>query len=195
MGPTLLNSDGTYQHAAFRFPTLPMALIDFFPLNHRLLNSRWNGRYPFSLYEHPFAMDHPLGACIVVRREACKDVGLLDEQFFMYCEEIDWCRRIKQAGWEIMHVPDARVVHHGGRSTSQAAGRMFVELHRSRFRLFAKHQGRGYQWAARAIVAVGVLCQLIALLPRRLRHMRNRIHQDSWQSRLRVLALAFKGEN
>jgi len=195
VGPTLLHADGTYQHAAFRFPTLPMALLDFFPLNHRLLNSRLNGRYSFSLYEHPFAMDHPLGACLLVRREACAAVGLLDERFFMYCEEIDWCRRIKQAGWEIMHVPGARVVHHGGQSTQQAAGHMFVELHRSRFRLFAKHNSRRYQWAARAIVAVGVLWQLIALLPQRLRHFRDRFHRDRWQSRLRVLALALKGEN
>lgn len=195
VGPTLLHTDGTYQHAAFRFPTLPMALLDFFPLNHRLLNSRLNGRYPFTLYEHPFAMDHPLGACMLVRREACTDVGLLDEQFFMYCEEIDWCRRIKQAGWAIMHAPGARVVHHGGQSTQQRAGRMFVELHRSRFRLFAKHYSRRYQWAARCIVAVGILWQLAAQLPQRLRHFRDRFHQDRWQSRLRVLALALKGEN
>ena len=195
VGPTLLHTDGTYQHAAFRFPTLPMALIDFFPLNHRLLNSRLNGRYPFTLYEHPFAMDHPLGACMLVRREACADVGLLDERFFMYCEEIDWCRRVKQAGWEIMHVPGARVVHHGGQSTQQAAGRMFVELHRSRFRLFAKHYSRRYQWTARGIVTVGILWQLAAQLPQRLRHFRDQIHQDRWQSRLRVLALALKGEH
>ena len=72
---------------------------------------------------------------------------------------------------------------------------MFVELHRSRFRLFAKHYSKRYQWAARSIVAVGVLWQLTALLPRRLRHVRDRFHQDRWQSRLRVLALALKGEN
>lgn len=195
VGPTLLHADGTYQHAAFRFPTLPMALIDFFPLNHRVLNSRLNGRYPFTLYEHPFAMDHPLGACMLVRRAACAAVGLLDERFFMYCEEIDWCRRIKQAGWEIMHVPGARVVHHGGQSTQQAAGRMFVELHRSRFRLFAKHHSKRYQWAVRGIVVVGILWQLVTLLPRRLRHVRDRLHQDRWQSRLHVLQLALKGEN
>ena len=195
VGPTLLHTDGTYQHAAFRFPTLPMALIDFFPLNHRLLNSRLNGRYPFTLYERAFAMDHPLGACMMVRREACAAVGLLDEQFFMYCEEIDWCRRIKQADWEIMHVPGARVVHHVGQSTKQSAGRMFVELHRSRFRFFAKHYNRRYQWAARGIVVVGMLWQLVVLLPQRLRHFRDQFHQDRWQSRLQVLALALKGEN
>ena len=195
VGPTLLHSDGAYQHAAFRFPTLAMAFFDFFPLHHRLFNSRLNGRYSFGLYERPFAMDHPLGACMMARREMCADVGLLDERFFMYCEEIDWCRRIKQAGWEIMHVPGARVVHHGGRSTRQQAGRMFVELHRSRFRLFAKHHGRRYQWAARGIVAAGILWQLLALLPQRLRRADSQERQERWQSRVRVLALALRGEH
>lgn len=194
VGPTLLHSDGTYQHAAFRFPTLAMAFLDFFPLHHRVSHSRLNGRYPFAQYERPFAMDHPLGACMMARRAVCAEVGLLDERFFMYCEEIDWCRRIKQAGWEIMHVPGARVVHHGGQSTRQQAGRMFVELHRSRFRFFAKHHSRGYQWAVRAIVAVGMVWQLLTLLPLRLRNVRDRLHQERWQSRVRVLALALKGE-
>ena len=210
VGPTLLYPDGRYQHAAFRFPTLAMALIDFFPLNHRLLNSRLYGRYPFALHEKPFAMDYPLGACMMVRREACTAVGWLDEQFFMYCEEVDWCRRIKLAGWEIMHVPDARVVHHEGQSTKQAAGRMFVELHRSRFKLFAKHCSRRYQWAARGIVAVGALWQILTMLPQfltpRMNGKDSGLHEndiadpghelrDRWQSRLRVLTLALRGEH
>ncbi len=209
VGPTLLYPDGRYQHAAFYFPTLTMALIDFFPLNHRLLNSRLYGRFPLSMHEKPFAMDYPLGACMMVRREVCAAVGILDEQFFMYCEEVDWCRRIKQAGWDIMHVPGARVVHHEGQSTGQAAGRMFVELHRSRFRLFAKHCSRRYQVAARGIVAVGALADLFRMLPRRLTSRMNggdegaqgtdstgpnQALRDRWQSRLRVLALALRGE-
>ena len=209
VGPTLLYPDGRYQHAAFHFPTLAMALIDFFPLNHRLLNSRLYGRYPFSMHEKPFAMDYPLGACMMVRREVCAAVGLLDEQFFMYCEEVDWCRRIKQAGWQIMHVPGARVVHHEGQSTRQAAGRMFVELHRSRFRLFAKHCSRRYQLAARGIVATGALFDLFKMLPQRLMSRTpgtnerpqgndspdpDQALRDRWQSRLRVLGLALRGE-
>lgn len=208
-GPTLLYPDGRYQHAAFRFPTLTAALIDFFPLNHRLLNSRLYDRYPFALHEKAFAMDYPLGACMMVRRDVCADVGLLDEQFFMYCEEVDWCRRIKQAGWEVMHVPGARVVHHEGQSTRQAAGRMFVELHRSRFKLFAKHCSRRYQWTARGIVAFGATWQLLRMCPRYIASRllakdgaarasdiadRNRELRDRWQSRLRVLALAIRGE-
>lgn len=210
VGPTLLYPDGRYQHAAFRFPTLAMALIDFFPLNHRLLNSRLYGRYPIAMHEKAFAMDFPLGACMMVRREICDEIGLLDEQFFMYCEEVDWCRRTKQAGWEIMHVPEARVVHHEGQSTRQASGRMFVELHRSRFKLFAKHCSRRYQWAVRGIVACGALWDLCKMLPRMLASRDygtnshgpdsvtldpSHILRDRWHSRLQVLALALKGNH
>ncbi len=160
VGPLFVDSDGRPEHGGFRFPTLAMAFLDFFPLHWRLLESGLNGRYPRAQIE-PFAIDHPLGACLMVRRAAWEQVGLLDEQFFIYCEEIDWCLRLKAAGWEIQCVPAARVVHLGGRSTVQHRQPMFVELHRSRFRLFRKQYSPGYQLAARAIVLAGVLRSLI----------------------------------
>lgn len=140
-GPRLLYPDGSFQHNAFHFPGAMQCFFDFFPLHHRLLESRLNGRYPRAWYERgePFAIDHPLGACLMVRREAIHEVGLLDEGFFMYCEEIDWCWRMRKAGWEIACVPQARVIHHAGASTSQFRDAMFVALWRSRFRLFEKH--------------------------------------------------------
>lgn len=155
-GPRLLNPDGTRQQSVFRFPTLWMSLIDFFPLNHRVVNSRLNGRYPEQWHERVFPVDHPLGACLIVRRAAIDQVGLLDEGFFMYCEEIDWCLRIRRGGWEIVYTPSADVVHYGGQSTSQFRSRMFVELHRSRFRFFRKHNGRLFVWSARLIVGIGL---------------------------------------
>ena len=155
-GPRLLNPDGTRQQSVFRFPTLWMSLFDFFPLNHRLVNSRLNGRYPERWHEHVFPVDHPLGACLIVRRAAIDQVGLLDEGFFMYCEEVDWCLRIRQAGWEILYTPAAEVVHYGGQSTAQFRHRMFVELQRSRLRFFRKHYGRPFVWAHRLIVALGL---------------------------------------
>ncbi|MHB0858952.1 MAG: glycosyltransferase family 2 protein [Anaerolineae bacterium] len=85
-----------------------------------------------------------------------RKVGLLDPDFFMYCEEIDWCMRIKSAGWRIDCVPRARVTHLGGQSTRQFRDRMYVALWRSRFRLFAKHYGALYQRLARALVRLGM---------------------------------------
>jgi N-acetylglucosaminyl-diphospho-decaprenol L-rhamnosyltransferase len=157
-GPRLIYGDGSFQHSAFGFPSLAQAFFDFFPAHYRLLESRLNGRYPRSLYAsgRPFAIDHPLGACMMVRREVIEQVGHMDEQFFMYCEEVDWAMRIKRAGWGVYCVPAAEVVHHAGQSTRQFRDEMFVALWRSRFRLFAKHYGPFYNWVVRRIVRAGL---------------------------------------
>jgi GT2 family glycosyltransferase len=159
-GGRLLYADGALQHSAFMFPTLPQILLDFFPLNWRLTESRINGRYPRAWYARgaPFEIDHPLGADLLVRRAVAEQVGWLDEQFFIYCEEIDWCMRIKRAGWQIWCVPQAEIVHHEAQSTRHASRReqMFVELWRARSRLFAKHYSRAFRWAARQIVRAGL---------------------------------------
>ncbi|MCG2769474.1 MAG: glycosyltransferase family 2 protein, partial [Anaerolineae bacterium] len=157
-GAALVHSDGGFQHSAFRFPSLAQVLLDFFPINHRLLDSRLNGRYPRRLYEagDPFSIDHPLGAVMMVRGEVIGQVGLMDEGFFMYCEEIDWCMRMKRCGWQINCVPRARIVHHVAQSTRQFRDRMFVELWRSRYRLFDKHYGLLHGWMVRRIVRLGL---------------------------------------
>jgi hypothetical protein len=157
-GAGLVYPDGSFQHSAFRFPGALQSVLDFFPINHRLANSRLNGRYPRAWYERgqPFDIDHPLGACLAVRREAIDQVGLLDEGFFMYCEEIDWCWRMREAGWKIVCVPAAQVVHHAGASTRQFRDEMFVALWRSRFRLFEKHLGPLHRRLIGWIVRLGV---------------------------------------
>ncbi|HJX38738.1 MAG TPA: glycosyltransferase family 2 protein [Anaerolineae bacterium] len=161
VGPKLVFPDGGFQHSAFAFPTLPMIFLDFFPLHHRLLDSRLNGRYPREWYERgdPFPIDHPLGAALMVKRTVIDDVGLLDEGFFMYCEEIDWCLRIKQAGWQILCDPQAEVVHHVGQSTGQFKDEMYVELHKSRYRLYEKHYGPLFRRVARWLVKLGISYQ------------------------------------
>jgi len=163
VGPKLLYPDGRLQHSAFSFPTLPMIFLDFFPLNHRLINSRLNGRYPKALYEagEPFPVDHPLGAAMMVRRETVDQVGPLDEGFFIYCEEIDWCMRVKEMGWEIFCLPQAEIVHYVGRSTGQFREAMYVELHRSRHRLYEKHYGPAFRLMARLIVGLGVRREML----------------------------------
>ena len=91
-----------------------------------------------------------------VRREAIEQVGLLDERFFIYCEEIDWCLRIKAAGWGIWCVPEAEIVHHVAQSTGQFRDEMFVALWKSRYQLLEKHYSRLFQWTARRIVRLGL---------------------------------------
>lgn len=157
-GAKLLYPDGRLQHSAFTFPTLAQVLFDFFPIHHRLLESRLNGRYPRRLYRRgePFPIDHPLGAAMMARGKAIEQVGLLDERFRIYCEEIDWCMRMKRASWGIYCVPRAEVVHYVAKSTEQVRHEMFVELWRSRYRLFEKHYSRFYRWAVHHIVRLGL---------------------------------------
>ncbi len=158
-GGQLLNSDGSRQQSAFRFPTLRQTFLDFFPINHRLVDSRLNGRYPRSWFGRPFQVDHPLGACLIARREAVDQIGLLDEQFFMYCEEIDWCIRMKLAGWQVWYTPAARIIHYIGQSSQQFRGKMRVELWKSRYRLFAKHYPVSFQRRNRRLVLLGLRVQ------------------------------------
>ncbi len=165
----LLNPDGTMQHGAFHFPTLWMTFLDFFPLHGRLLDSKLNGRYPESSYRRPFEIDHPLGACMMVRRDVLQRVGNLSEDYFIYCEEIDWAFRIKQDGWRIYCVPSAEVVHLGGQSTKQMADRMYVELFRSRMTLLRKHYSPFFQVAAKLIIGAGLWWEYAAWVAASLR--------------------------
>ena len=121
-GARLQYPDGTFQHGAFAFPGLLQLWFDLFPPRpRRLLDTRLNGRYPRSLYDagQPFPIGFALGASLMVRCEAIEAAGLLDEGYFMYAEEVDWCWRIQRAGWPFFCVPRARVIHHGGASTRQ----------------------------------------------------------------------------
>jgi len=158
VGAGLVYPDGAFQHSAFRFPTLWQIWFDFFPRPGRLLDSALNGRYPRRWYQagHPFAIDHPLGAAMMTRAEVIHQVGLMDEGFFMYAEEIDWCMRVKEAGWDIFCLPGAKIVHHAGGSTRQFRDEMFVALWRSRFRLFDKHYGAAFNRAVRLLVRLGL---------------------------------------
>jgi hypothetical protein len=161
VGPRLLNPDGSAQPAAFRFPTLAMAALDLFPpgevLPGRLYGSWWHGRYPQDGGEAPFPIDHPLGACMLVRREALAAAGPMDAGYFMYSEEVEWCWRIRRAGWAIWQVPAARVTHVGGAATRQFRHKMLVALWRSRDR-FAAVAGPPWRYRAhRAIVRAGML--------------------------------------
>ena len=159
LGAKLVYPDGSRQQSAFRFPTLLMSFLDYFPINHRLTNSRLNGRYPALLANEIHEIDHPLGACFAVRREVLTQVGLLDEGFFMYCEEVDWAIRIRRAGWPLYYLPTAEVIHYEGQSARQFRTKMFVELHRSRLRLFAKHYCPAYRWAVRRINWLGMIAE------------------------------------
>lgn len=158
VGARLAYEDGAFQHSAFRFPGLRQLWVELFPAPARLYDSAFNGRYPRRLYEAgaPFSVDFVLGAAMMLRREVIAQTGMFDEQFFMYCEEIDWAWRIHRAGWDVKCVPAARVTHLAGRSSGQARPRSVINLWTSRLRLYAGYYPAWKLALARRMVAVGM---------------------------------------
>lgn len=148
-GPKLENPDGTLQHGAFALPGLVQLAIDVIPrLQARFRNTRLDGRYPVAAYAGaPFRIGAPLGAAMLARTAAIEEVGLLDEGFEMYSEEIDWAKRMAAAGWEVWCQPRAVVTHFGGASSGQASERAERLKWRSRQRYFDKH----YSWLKRRL--------------------------------------------
>ena len=141
-GAQLLNSDGSKQNSIANFPSLATEL-----LNKRLLRWFFPKKFPGkeSSYSGPVEVDSVIGACMMVRRDAIKQVGLLDEDYFLFLEETDWCYRIKRAGWKVYHVPQAEVYHFQAKSAEAERKRARVEYFRSRYHFFKKNRG-SLQW-------------------------------------------------
>ncbi len=147
-GARLVFGDGRFQHSAFGFPGIGQLIFDLYGLPARFYDSWLNGRYPYRYYRpsgKPFPIDHPLGATMMVRADVAEATNGFDEAFHMYCEEIDWSWRVREAGWEIYAVPAAQIVHYGGESTKQIPSHSIVNLWRSRAQLYRKHHGR-FRW-------------------------------------------------
>ncbi|MBL8146964.1 MAG: glycosyltransferase family 2 protein [Anaerolineae bacterium] len=158
VGANLTYGDGSFQHGAFSFPGLRQLWAELFPTPGRLIEGRFNGRYPRALYEssQPFPVDFVLGAAMMLRSEAIRDVGLLDEGFVMYCEEVDWAWRLRRAGWHARCVPAAHVVHLGGQSSGQIRPQSLIHLWTSRLRLYDRYYSPARRWLARRMVRAGM---------------------------------------
>jgi len=125
VGPKLVLADGAIDLACHRgFPTPWNALTYFVRLEQFFPNSRWLGGYHRSLED--FGKAHPVevicGGAMMVRKKVIDDVGYLDERFFLYAEDIDWCQRIWQAGWQVYYVSEAKIVHFKSRSGKRVEG-------------------------------------------------------------------------
>lgn len=142
VGPKLLNSDGTLQKNGRKFPTLLREILGLTRL-YRLIWGYYDrkmgwGREDFDVTAE---VDEVSGACILARKSAVDKVGLLDERFFMYYEETDWCFRMKKAGWKIFYMPEAQVVHHWAAGAKQIGLEGSKIFHKSQYLYFRKHHG------------------------------------------------------
>jgi hypothetical protein len=163
-GPMTLTPSGEIDYrCARRFPTLWTEFCDVSGLTRRFPRHRLFGGASMGHWDHraPRDVDALSGACVVVRRKALDQVGLLDEGFFMYSEDTEFCFRLKRAGWRVVYWPEARVRHWGGYSTSQVRDAMGVEALRSTNRLFRKCYGAGSAVAHRLMVAAVTAGKLV----------------------------------
>jgi N-acetylglucosaminyl-diphospho-decaprenol L-rhamnosyltransferase len=142
VGPQLLNPDGSVQSSRRRFPTLPVLFLE----------STWLEKLaPRKLLRHYYAQEQPddaiqdvdwiTGAAMLARCEAVAQVGGMDEGFFMYSEELDWCRRMRGAGWRIVYLPEAHIVHHEGKSSEQVVPARHIYFQSSKVRYTRKYHG------------------------------------------------------
>lgn len=151
VGPCLLNSDGSVQNTGYKFPTLGI----LFKVNFLGMSDQ-----PVKLNK-PEPVDWLQGSCMMIKKEVFTELGLLDEAFFMYGEEKDFCFRAKKAGWEIYSLPQCEVVHHANKSAINYQGEALVEYHKSQLHFFRKHYSAAFVNLARIIIYAGFLKRLI----------------------------------
>jgi GT2 family glycosyltransferase len=185
VGPRVLNPDGSIQMSCRRFPTLGAGLFRNTPLGKLFPNNRYTRDYLMADWSHDVerAVDWVSGCALMARREMIDEIGLLDEGFFMYCEDVDWCYRAGKAGWEVLYAPRATIIHEIGRSTDQAVNRMIVQFHKSMYRFFRKHYAATSHPLFRAVV-VGGLATRAGLMLGRNQVMRARIQWRKLLDRL-----------
>lgn len=138
-GPLLLNSDRSLQPSAQPMLTPEREFWRLSFLDRLLPQARY--RMGHWERETPRPVETLKGACLLLRRDALAEVGVLDDSYFMYTEEVDLCYRLLQAGWELWWVPQARVIHHGEASSRQAAQEMYIQLYRSKVQFYRKFGG------------------------------------------------------
>ena len=159
VGSYVLNPDGTPQACFWKFPTLVSETAYAFGLDSRQPFSTWFG--PQLGFEKEYLqIDWVLGASLLIRRAALDQAGLLDEQFFMYSEEVDLCYRVAQAGWKNYVLGTARITHFGGQSSRQMPAPMKAELFHNKIKYFRKHKGPPMAWAMCAIFSASILSRM-----------------------------------
>ncbi len=152
VGPLVQNADGSLQHSWARFPTLWSEATG--RLDRRIQGVR---RIPTVTDEvralDPFHADWIGGCCLMIKRKAIEEIGLLDESLFMYSEETDWCLRLHKAGWGVWVEPEAEIVHYGGKSSEQTAEMCRSQLFLSKRAFAAKHGGRAHAILVSTLIA------------------------------------------
>jgi GT2 family glycosyltransferase len=155
-GAQLLRPDGAVQASAWRFPTPVTAFVGALFL-HRWFTVQSRGR-------HTRDVHWAQSAALMVRREAAREIGWFDPQFFVYSDEVDFCKRLRDAGWKALWVPGAQAKHHEQLSTGEVPEKRIVEMSRNRDRYMRKHHSRAAAFVVRVMVAWTYALRALAAL-------------------------------
>lgn len=140
------------------FPTPANALFNALKLDRLFPDNKMFGDYNLTYLDKDktHEVEALVGAFMLVRREVIEEIGLLDEDFFMYGEDLDWCYRIKQAGWKIIYYPETKIMHVKGGSNKQKSNKIIYEFYRSMYLFYDKHYKNKYSFLTRYIVYIGI---------------------------------------
>jgi N-acetylglucosaminyl-diphospho-decaprenol L-rhamnosyltransferase len=165
-GPRVLDADGSLQLSARKDVSMISGLLGRTSVLTRLFpeNSLVKRQFPaVNAQDRPVAVDWVSGACMTIRRATLDEVGLLDERFFMYFEDTDLCRRVREAGWSVYYLPQIEVAHQAGRSTRSRPCAIW-RLHKSAFLYHRKHGDHGPLNLYSLIVLLGLSGRALAKL-------------------------------
>jgi hypothetical protein len=157
-GVQLLNDDGSRQNSIDNFPSSETEIF-----NKSILRLFFPGKYPSKnmSYKDPIEVDSVIGACMMVRKEAIGDVGVFDEDYFIFLEETDWCFRMNKKGWKVYHVPDAEVFHLSGHSKKRTPWRSQIEYYISLYKFFRKNRTQASYLTLRVLKPCKIFINLI----------------------------------
>lgn len=163
-GPKVLNRDGTLQKACRRGDSRPWAVLSYFlGLSELFPHSKWFGGYLLNYLDEnaTYPVDGISGSCMLVRRAVIEQIGYLDEQFFAYQEDADYCYQARKAGWKVYYVHDAQIIHYGGRGGSRVEPyRSIIAWHRSYFRYYRKNFAQDYFFVFNGLYYLAMLLKL-----------------------------------
>ena len=182
IGCRVVNPDGNLERTCFRYPSLTNVVLSAFCLDRIFPRSRFFGREFMTWWDRDSVRDVEVvtGSFMLVRREAVDQVGLMDERYFMYAEEADWCYRFAQAGWRMTFTPTAEIVHLSSQSSSQCWPKMYVLQRKSLLLYLEKWRGPAVRWAANVVLAISTLPRVCFWLAARgLRLTRDRAQEQS----------------
>lgn len=162
LGIRVLNQDGTVQPTCFMYPSPANMVLSSTYLYKLFPRSRLFGRERMTWWsrDNTRQVDVVTGCFMLVRRQAIDEVGLLDEQFFMYGEETDWCYRFRQAGWKVLFAPAGEIIHYGGASTRRTACRMWLQQKGSILLFIRKHRSRPVYWLCCCLTAAFLVVRI-----------------------------------